>query len=97
MAWSFLSNHALVLQTLARTPTKTMRAVAEEIGITERGVQRVVAELEKAGYLERSRPFNGRRNWYELKDCGPRRAGEPLELMELLLGVRIDPSTTTPV
>jgi len=41
-----------------------MREVAAEAGITERAAQRVVAELEAAGYLTRHRL--GNRNFYEL-------------------------------
>ena len=41
-----------------------MRDLALDIGITERAVQRIVAELESAGYLTRQR--EGRRNHYEV-------------------------------
>lgn len=39
-----------------------MREVAARVGITERAVQRIVAELEEAGYLNRMR--EGRANRY---------------------------------
>jgi DNA-binding Lrp family transcriptional regulator len=38
--------------------------VASAIGITERAVQRIVAELEDAGYLKRAKV--GRQNKYEI-------------------------------
>ena len=41
-----------------------MREVADSVGITERATQRIVAELEEAGYLRRER--HGRRNHYEI-------------------------------
>jgi DNA-binding Lrp family transcriptional regulator len=53
-----------VLIYLAREPEATLRRVAEAVGITERAVQRIVAELEEAGFLSRRR--EGRRNVYEI-------------------------------
>lgn len=41
-----------------------LRDVAERVGITERAVQRIVADLEEAGVLTRLR--DGRRNQYEV-------------------------------
>ena len=61
-AWTFLSNHAHVLLLIARDPEIRLRDVAESVGITERAVQRIVADLEADRYLERER--RGRRNRY---------------------------------
>lgn len=69
--WTFLTNHAHVLILLARDPRATMREVADAVGITERAVQRIVAELEQAEVLERSR--DGRRNVYAVKPDRPLR------------------------
>ena len=63
--WSFLSNHAHVLLCVARDPRIRLREVAESIGIIERGVLRILRDLEQAGLLERRR--EGRRNAYELR------------------------------
>lgn len=49
---------------MARDPEALMREVAAEIGITERAVLNIVADLETEGLLERFR--EGRRNYYEL-------------------------------
>ncbi len=65
-AWTFLTNHAHVLLCLAREPEVRMRDIANLVGITERAVQRIVADLEKAGHLARVR--HGRRNHYEIRD-----------------------------
>ena len=62
--WTFLSNHAHVLLCLARDPGVRLRDVAAEAGITERAVQKIVADLEAGGILARVR--EGRRNRYEL-------------------------------
>lgn len=70
-AWTFLSNYAHVLVCLARDPEMRLRDVADEVGITERAVQRIVRELEVAGVLKRSR--RGRRNYYEIVSNVPLR------------------------
>lgn len=49
---------------LGRDPDARIRDVADAVGITERAAQRIVAELEEAGYLVRERA--GRRNRYTL-------------------------------
>lgn len=62
--WTFLSNHTHVLVALAAEPDLTLRDIAQRVGITERGVIRIVEELEQAGVLSRER--EGRRNRYAL-------------------------------
>ena len=73
--WTFLTNHAHVLLCLAEQPELLLREVAAQVGITERGVQKIVAELVAAGLLTRAR--EGRRNTYELNTCQPLR--HPIE------------------
>jgi predicted ArsR family transcriptional regulator len=70
-AWTFLTNHAHVLVCLAADPKATMRAVATRVGITERGVQRIITELAAAGYVTITRV--GRRNEYEIDLGAPLR------------------------
>ncbi len=41
-----------------------LREVAQHVGITERAVQKIVADLEEAGALKRKR--EGRRNHYTI-------------------------------
>lgn len=64
-SWTFLTNHARVLISIAQNPGIRTRDVAARIGITERATQRIVAELEHAGYLTHVKI--GRRNQYDLK------------------------------
>ena len=81
--WGFLTNHFYVLRCLAREPSMRLREVAETIGITERAVQRIVSELEGAGFLVRAR--EGRRNRYVIRDGKPRHELDAaLPLRELL-------------
>lgn len=69
--WTFLTNHGHVLLCLARSPELRLRDVAAEVGVTERAVQRIVADLEEAGYLTRRR--EGRQNTYEIDTARPMR------------------------
>jgi DNA-binding IclR family transcriptional regulator len=61
-SWRFLTNHAQVLLCLAETPDIRLRDVAEQVGITERATQRILAELIEGGYVKTERV--GRRNRY---------------------------------
>ena len=63
-SWTFLTNHAHILLLLAQNSYGRVRDIALEVGITERAVQRIIAELEEEGYLEHSR--EGRRNVYKV-------------------------------
>jgi DNA-binding Lrp family transcriptional regulator len=69
--WTFLTNHAHVLLCISADPEIRLRDVAVAVGITERATQRIVMELEEAGYLERERI--GRRNRYRLHADQPLR------------------------
>lgn len=73
--WTFLSNHSHVLLCIAEDPDVRLRDVAVRVGITERAVQRIVAELEQEGYLSIDKI--GRRNRYEVNPDLPLR--HPLE------------------
>jgi DNA-binding MarR family transcriptional regulator len=62
--WSFLTNHTHILVSLVRDPSMTVRLLALQVGVTERSVQRILAELEEAGVVTRSR--EGRCNRYDV-------------------------------
>ncbi|TFC36339.1 MarR family transcriptional regulator [Cryobacterium sp. TMT1-62] len=62
--WTFLTNHAHVLVTIARDPQCRMREVASRVGVTERGAQKIIADLVASGYITRTRV--GRRNSYQI-------------------------------
>lgn len=63
--WTFLTNHARILILIAENPGTRLRDVADMVRITERAAQRIVAELESAGYLTHEKV--GRRNHYHLR------------------------------
>lgn len=74
-AWTFLTNHAHVIVCIAADPTVRIRDLAARVGITERAVQRIIGELEAAGYLTHER--EGRRNVYRVRSNLPLR--HPIE------------------
>jgi DNA-binding Lrp family transcriptional regulator len=69
--WTFLTNHGHVLLCLAQAAGLRLRDVADQVGVTERAVQRIVADLEDGGYLRRRRL--GRQNVYEIDAAQPLR------------------------
>ncbi|MCS7276831.1 MAG: helix-turn-helix domain-containing protein [Dehalococcoidia bacterium] len=60
--WRLFSNHGLVLAYILRHPDATLRQMAFAIGLTERAVYQIVADLEQAGIVLKQR--QGRRNVY---------------------------------
>jgi DNA-binding transcriptional ArsR family regulator len=73
--WTFLTNHTHILVVLAREPTLRIRDLADEVGITQRAVQRILAELTEGGILLVRK--EGRRNSYLIN--GKTRLRHPLE------------------
>ena len=64
LQWTFLTNHSHVLVLLSRNSSTVLREVAAQVGITERAVQRIVADLEAGGVIEREKI--GRQNHYRI-------------------------------
>ena len=62
--WSFITNHGAVLLLIAQRRQITVREIAAILGITERPVRRIIANLEAASYLRKQRV--GRVNEYEV-------------------------------
>ena len=60
--WTLLTGHGHVLVEIARSPEARIRDISPVVGLTERSVQAIVADLEAAGYLTRTR--TGRRVVY---------------------------------
>ncbi|QIJ66199.1 helix-turn-helix domain-containing protein [Streptomyces sp. JB150] len=63
--WTFLTNHARVLAAIADDHTARIRDIAAHCRLTERAVQKIIADLEEAGYLSHSR--EGRGNTYRIE------------------------------
>ena len=62
--WTFLTNHARVLAHIARNPGARIRDIAAGCLLTERAVQKIIADLEDSGYLTHTR--QGRTNHYRV-------------------------------
>lgn len=60
--WTFLTNHFHVLVCLSRDPSSRIRDLSDQIGITQRAVQRILAELVEDEVLTIIK--EGRRNSY---------------------------------
>jgi hypothetical protein len=69
--WTFLTNHAHVLLCLAADPELRVRDLASRVGVTERAIQKIIAELEAGAILGRER--TGRRNRYTIEGQLPLR------------------------
>ncbi len=88
--WTILANHGEVLLHLAEHPTDTIRAIGIAVGLQDRTVAAIIAELKEASYLTVKR--NGRRNQYEVVESMPIRRhieGEPtLAVGDLIAALR---------
>ena len=65
VSWNFITNHGAVLIIVSQQPKITAREGSQHLGITERAVLNIVADLDDAGYITRTR--EGRTNNYVVK------------------------------
>jgi DNA-binding transcriptional ArsR family regulator len=88
--WTFLTNHSQVLLCVARNKQSTAREIASVVGITERAVQRILDDLEEAGYITRFR--EGRKNYYTIHPEQPmRHPAQQGHIIRELLDLLISP------
>jgi hypothetical protein len=82
--WTLLTGHGHVLVEIARNPEARIRDISPVVGLTERSVQAIVADLEAEGYITRTRV--GRRTRYSVNPDSPFRhpAQEGLRVGPLL-------------
>ncbi|MFF4359464.1 helix-turn-helix transcriptional regulator [Streptomyces sp. NPDC001604] len=62
--WTFITNHARVLAAIADNHSARIRDIAARCRLTERAVQKIISDLEQAGYLSHTR--EGRTNTYRI-------------------------------
>lgn len=88
--WRFVTNHTQVLLTIVRNPEIRTREIAVQVALTERAVQRIVADLTEAGFIESTRV--GRRNHYTVNRTAKMRHPAQIdhEIGELLDLLRLD-------
>ncbi len=70
-----MTSHGKTLLLIADDPRIRMRDIAGLLNVTERATQRIVADLARAGYIDRQR--EGRRNVYSVRTDLP--LGLPLQ------------------
>jgi DNA-binding Lrp family transcriptional regulator len=90
--WTFITNHGAVLTYIASHPQVAAREIASKLGITERSVRRIVADLEASGYLKKSKMQ--RINQYEVNTQMPLRRSDNQDIeVGKLLGVLLKHSS----
>ncbi|HEY86489.1 MAG TPA: winged helix-turn-helix transcriptional regulator [Dehalococcoidia bacterium] len=62
--WTFVTNHALVLASIAKNTDKTAREIGDDAGITERTAHKIINDLERDGYITKNKV--GVQNVYRL-------------------------------
>ena len=70
--WTLATNHGAVWMLVAKEGTVTAQSVALRLGIAIRSTQRILAELEQAGYITEHHR-EGRANHYEVNLSRPMR------------------------
>jgi len=76
--WTFITNHAAVLNLLGYKEQLTSREIALALDITERSVIRIIKDLESAGYITKHK--EGRVNRYTINDDLPLRRNDQREI-----------------
>ncbi|MBN2076226.1 MAG: winged helix-turn-helix transcriptional regulator [Dehalococcoidales bacterium] len=69
--WTFLSNHGRVLIYIFNNPKSTTEEISRETELSQRGVQKIITELETEGYIAHKK--EGRRNHYTVHSELPMR------------------------
>jgi len=59
--WTFITKHAVTLSLIARHPRITALELGAAMGITERAVRKLIADLYDAGYIRKKREGRGLR------------------------------------
>ncbi|GAI35060.1 unnamed protein product [marine sediment metagenome] len=50
--WTFITNHGIVPAYIAKHPESTTLVIASAVNLTERTIQKIIAELEAEKYIE---------------------------------------------
>ena len=72
--WTFITNHGAVLGLIGERSMITTREISHLLGITERTIHTIIADLEEAGYITKTKV--GRRNYFEVNQTLPLRRPE---------------------
>jgi DNA-binding Lrp family transcriptional regulator len=82
--WTFVTNHALILTSIAKKRDQTAREIGDDVGVTERTAHKIILDLERDGYITKTKI--GIRNQYRIHPGLPIKAADSAvgELLELL-------------
>jgi len=82
--WTFVTNHALVLASIAKKRDQTAREIGDDVGVTERTAHKIILDLEKDGYITKTRV--GVKNRYRIHPNLPIKSADGAvgALLELL-------------
>lgn len=80
----FITNHGLVLLSIAKSRGKTAREIGDEVGVTERTAHKMILDLESEGYITKTKV--GNKNMYRVRPEVPISASDVAvgELLEVL-------------
>ncbi|HEY94555.1 MAG TPA: transcriptional regulator [Dehalococcoidia bacterium] len=53
--WAFVTNHALVLASIAKKRDQTAREIGDDVGVTERTAHKIIIDLERDGYITKTK------------------------------------------
>ena len=62
--WTFFTNYGHVIFLISKNPNITSKEMAQEIGITERAVQKIIHDLDEDGFINIKKV--GRNNQYKI-------------------------------
>lgn len=57
--WTFITRHAVALSLIAGNPRITALELGENMGITERAVRKIIADLHDVGYIKKKKEGRG--------------------------------------
>ena len=82
--WTFVTNHALVLTSIAKKTDQTAREIGDDVGVTERTAHKIILDLEQDGYITKTKV--GVKNKYRIHPALPIKStdGEVGELLTIL-------------
>jgi len=76
--WTFITKHAVALSLIAKHPRITALELGTAMGLTERVVRKVIADLYAAGYISKKRESRGIR--YRINPDLPLRQNKYLDV-----------------
>jgi len=57
--WTFITRHAVALSLIAKRPRITALELSAAMGVTERAVRKIIADLAATGYINKKREGRG--------------------------------------